>query len=363
MMRIAFFHELHSGGARRASNEFARVLRGKNTVDLYIVDELPEKKEEIFYDRVHYFPFTSKKLIGKDSKARIYRDTFELIALNKLHKKIASQIDQADYDVVLVFPSKLTQAPFILKYLKTKSVYFAMEPLRIVYDPTNGIPKNLDFFRYSYEWINRQSRKFIDRNNINAADAIIAPSKYSAEFSARVYKKKIDIAYLGINSQFFTQKKIKKEFDILFVGSKDAVNGYEFFKEIIKNVKTKTKNREVLFENEWLTDVQIRDLYRKTKILVATSYKELLGLIPLEAMSCGVVTLAVDEAGYQETILHKKNGLLIARDAKAFAEKIDLLLNNSNLLKQMSSYATENTSRFWDWEARGRELENLLKKY
>jgi glycosyltransferase involved in cell wall biosynthesis len=362
-MKIAFFHELHSGGARRASNELARVLRDKNTVDLFFVDELPEKKEEIFYNHVYYFSFLSKKWKGKDSKARVYRDTFELIALNKLHKEIAYQIDQANYDVILVFPSKLTQAPFVLKYLKTKTVYFAMEPLRIVYDSTNKIPENLDVFRYIYEWINRLSRKVIDKSNINAANMIIAPSKYSAEFSSRVYKKKIDIAYLGINSQFFTRKKVKREFDILFVGSKDAVNGYEFFKEVIKNVKTKTTNREVLFENEWLNDIQIRDLYRKTKILVATSYKELLGLIPLEAMSCGVVTLAVDEAGYRETIINKKNGFLITRNAKAFAEKIDFLLNNNNLLNDMSDYAAHNASELWDWKIRGKELENLLKKY
>src|SRR5690242_8699594 len=104
-MKIAFFHELHSGGARRASNEFARELRDrKNIVDLFFVDENISEKEKKFYDRVFYFPFHSKKIKQKDWQTRVYRDTIELIKLEDLHKKIAQTIDREKYDIVLVFP-------------------------------------------------------------------------------------------------------------------------------------------------------------------------------------------------------------------------------------------------------------------
>ena len=363
-MKIAFFHELHAGGARRAANEFANYLRKNNTVDLFIIDENQEARENIFYDKVYYYLFTPKKWRGNNWPLRLYKDTLELFHLNSLHKKVAKKIDREKYDVVLVFPSKLTQAPFILKFLKTKTFYYAMEPLRIVYDPENKIPDGLNISRYLYERCNRLVRKVIDKSNINSADRIIAPSKFSAEFSSRVYKKIVDVAYLAMDASFFTASdKAKREVDLLFIGSKDRFDGYDFFKEVMKKVKSKVNAREVLFEKEWLTSLQIRDLYRTTKILVATSYNELLGMIPLEAMGCGVVVLAVDEAGYRESIIDKKNGFLIKRDAKAFAEKIDYLLMHETLLKKMSQFARHNVSQLWDWENRGNELENLLKKY
>ncbi len=360
-MKIAIFHELHNGGARRAANEFAIRLKKKHTVDLYIVDEESNDKETIFYNSVNFYLFNPAKWQGKNWKVRIYKDTFELFKLKKLHKEIADTINRKRYDVVLVFPSRYTQAPFILQFLKPKKVYFAMEPLRIVYDPVNRIPENIDKTRYVYEKVNRLIRKKIDIKNINAANKIVGPSKYSADFSKHVYGKDVGVAYVGLHSDFFTDTREKRIIDILFVGSRDRFDGYDFFKDVIKQYKENITVREVLFENEWLNDIQIRDLYRKTKILIATSYNELLGMIPLEAMGCGVVVLAVDEAGYRESIIDQKNGFLIKRDVKAFCDRINFLLRNENKRKKMSKYASQNIRKFWDWEQRTKDLEKFLK--
>ena len=48
-MKIAIFHELHAGGARRAVNEFAIRLKKKNRVDLFLVDEKTSAEENIFF--------------------------------------------------------------------------------------------------------------------------------------------------------------------------------------------------------------------------------------------------------------------------------------------------------------------------
>jgi len=47
-MKIAFFHELHAGGARRASNEFAKHLSKNHIVDLFIVDNQKTDCEKLF---------------------------------------------------------------------------------------------------------------------------------------------------------------------------------------------------------------------------------------------------------------------------------------------------------------------------
>ena len=48
-MKIAVFHELGIGGARKAVNEFSKELIKKHKVDLYVVDDdidVDEKKSE-----------------------------------------------------------------------------------------------------------------------------------------------------------------------------------------------------------------------------------------------------------------------------------------------------------------------------
>ncbi len=361
-MKIAVFHELHSGGARRAVNEFARELKKNHLVDLYIVDDEIDKKEKNFFTNVYFYAFIPKKWIGKNWRIRLYKDTFELYALYKLHKKTAEIINKKGYDIVLVNPSKFTQAPFILRFLRLKKIYYCMEPLRLVYDPMAKITKDLDVLRYVYEKVNRWLRKIIDRQNVNCAEGFIAPSKYLAQLFSNIYKKDVQVVYCGVDTIFFTPSNKKKDIDLLFVGSRETLDGYEFFREILKNVRAGLKVKELLSEDEWLSDVQLREVYRRTKILVATSYNEPLGLVPLEAMSCGAMVVAVDEAGYKETVVENKTGFLIQRNPKRIAEKLDWLLSHSQELTRFEEQGRELMVENWTWKTCAKELESVISK-
>jgi glycosyltransferase involved in cell wall biosynthesis len=362
-MKIAFFHELHKGGARRSSNEFAKELISKgHKVDLFLSDEFYLKSDEDYYSDIKFFKFVPRIWKGKDWKTRLYKDSVELFQLRKFHKHIAEKLDEGNYDVALVFPSKLTQAPFILEFLKTKKIYFAMEPLRLVYDPKQKIPNEFKLSRKTYEKVNRFVRKKIDYRNVSFVKLMIANSIYSANWSKGIYKKKVEVVYLGVNTTFFTDVSKQKDIDVLYVGSADLLTGYDTFLEIKKSLDKNTTVREILFEKEWLTDVQLRDLYRRSKILVSTSLNEPLGMIPLEAMSCGSVTLALNEGGYKETTVDGKNGFLVS-SVDEFAEKIRDLLGNKEKLSTMSELAIKNTKKNWSWEATTKNLIKILENY
>src|SRR5260221_13512166 len=123
-MRIAVYHELPKGGARRAVNEFSGHLKKfNNIVDLYIVEDINNKSEDIFYTKVNFYKFTQKKWEGKNWKVRLYKDTVEILKLYFLNKKIALDIDKKKYDVVFVSASGFIEAPFIMRFLKTKFVF------------------------------------------------------------------------------------------------------------------------------------------------------------------------------------------------------------------------------------------------
>src|SRR5258708_3905124 len=132
MMKIAFFHEVHAGGARKTVNEFGKRLKHKHTVDMYYVDGKNDVAEEKNFHSVNFYKFTPKKWTGGNWKTKLYKDSIELIKLYNSHKKIARDIDIKKYDLVFIHPSKFTQAPFLLRFLKTKKIYYCQEPLRMV---------------------------------------------------------------------------------------------------------------------------------------------------------------------------------------------------------------------------------------
>ncbi len=321
-MKIAFFHELHAGGARRSVNEFAKYLKKKHQVDLYFVDEKSNPAEGEFFHKLNFYQFIPKKWTGSNWKVKLYKDTIELYNLYKLHKKIARNIDSMNYDLVFSDPSKMTQAPFVLRFLKTKKIYYCQEPLRIVYDETLAIPKNISFIKYHYEKLNRFIRKSIDKINIQKADLLLANSKNTKTTIKKAYGLNSTVSLLGVDVTLFKPMKIKKE---------------------------------------WIKlDSGIRDLYCRAKIAVALANNEPFGLIPLETMACGVPVVALNEGGYKETVLDEKTGYLIPKNPTILAQKLDYLLGHPAILEKMSKYARSEMIKNWTWEIQTRKLENLF---
>jgi glycosyltransferase involved in cell wall biosynthesis len=360
-MKIAFYHELHKGGARRGTNEFAIQLKKLgHTVDLYTIEKQDE--ENVFYTNIYFYKFENKIWKGKNWRIRLYKDTIELFLLLLLNKKISEDINNKKYDACYITASQFIESPFLLNFIKTKKYYYLNDPYyRMIYEKKLFNPERSDLIRNLYERINKYIRKRIDINNIGKADYIIAASIFTQKQFYKVYKLKSEIAYYGVNSLFFHKGKKERDIDILFIGSKDVLDGYPFFNKIINTYnKSNLKVKTVLFENEWLNDKELRDIYRRTKILIACSYNEPLGLVPLEAMACGVVTLAVDEGGYPETVIDGVTGYIIHRDYRKFVEKINLLLNDENLIKTISSNSIKEVKKKWSWKIRGSELEKII---
>lgn len=360
-MRIAVYHELHKGGARRSTNEFARQLKILgHTVDLYTIDFIKDEKSS--YSHIYTYSFSAKKWTGNNPIIRIYKDTIELIKLNNLNKKIGKDINKK-YDLAFVCASQFIESPFILKYLKIPSFFYCHDPYyRIIYEPELFKPVKVDIFRTYYEKLNRFIRKKMDTFNIKSANYIIFNSNFTRSQFKKVYGFDGDVIHYGVDAKHFFPKKTKKEFDLLFIGSYDKLDGYPFFKTIVEKMKTNPKIRVVAFENEWLADEELIRVYRKSKIFISVSYREPLGMVPMEVMSCGIPVIAVDEAGHKETIINNKTGYLLKRNSKIFADKIDNLLRNENKIKNLAENARKEMVEKWDWEVKGRELEKLLIK-
>lgn len=361
-MRIAVFHDLPEGGARRAVNEFSKSLKKNNKVDLYYTDSKRDKTIKDFFSNVFYFSFRPKEWSGGDWKTRLYKDTIELVQIQKLEKKIADIIDSKEYDVLIVNASRHIESPFILKNSRTYKVFYCHDPhYRLVYEPEITFPKNIGIGRLYYEKVNRFLRKQLDKTNIKYADLVIANSKFSKKMFEKSYSKGATVSYYGVDSKFFKPSKKKKDIDLLYIGSHSELDGYNLYKKIEKKLSKKIAIKFVATDKEWYSDRQIRGLYQRSKIVLCIAKDEPFGLIPLEAFSCGVPVLAVNEAGYKESVINKKTGFLLPKKENEFTKKINYLLSHEKKRREMGKQARKYVKEKWTWDVAAANLEKKIK--
>lgn len=361
-MKIAVFHELPFGGARDAIYYFGKGLSENGvSVDLYYVSEKTEKRDAFYFKNIYFYKFTPSVWSGHNWRVRLYKDTVELFKLNSLHKKIAGIIDSRKYDLVLVNGSKYIEAPFILKYLSTFTYFYCHDPnYRIVYEDVLSEYKKLSVFKRVYEDLNRKLRKKLDRNNFLHSDIAIANSNFAKGVIKKTYGKDSVVSYPGVDTEFFSPGKDKKDIDIFYIGSYEKIDGFDLLKKALEELPKSIILKTRMYEDGWIADKNIiRNLYRRSKIVVCTAVNEPFGSVPIEAMSCGVPVIAVNEGGHKETVINGETGFLIKRDSSILAEKISQIINNKNLFDSRS--LRNIAKKKWDWSVQSKKLTAVLR--
>ncbi len=359
-MKIAVFHELPLGGALRSFNALAQELSRHHEVTIYSVAEASTPNENAA--EAHSFVFHPTKQRG--FVGRITHDTVDLLRLARLHLSIAREIDAGKYDVVVVHPSRWTQAPFLLSFLRTPTVYYCQEPLRLVHDPCVYAVDGLALPNKLYEKLNRAWRGWIDFVNTQAAGSLLANSHFSCSWIERVYGRKADVCYLGVDTQLFRPIKTAKKYDILFLGAPVSIEGFDLLKKAqaishriwsVCVVKRRVNGRGI-------SDAQLVKTINQSRVVVCLSKNEPFGLTILEAGGCGVPVVAVHEGGFVESVKDKQTGLLVTRDPEGLAHALNHVLADSGLRREMGREGRDNALRHWTWEKSGRRLEQLLTR-
>ncbi|MBI5044740.1 MAG: glycosyltransferase family 4 protein [Candidatus Levybacteria bacterium] len=363
-MKIAVYHELPLGGARRAINEFSKVLKTKHKVDLYVLDEV-RHPEEVFYSKTFSFIFKSKAWRGGDPLVKLYKDFVEVMLLYFFTKKIAAVINIRKYDIVIVSASRYIETPFITRFIRSPLVFYCSDPnYRFVYDNLVFLDKKIGNIRYYYEIFKRVIYKKLDRDNVQKAMLCLAPSHFIASKFSKTYNVPNTPVHYGVDTSFFTPGKIRKDIDILYIGSKAKVDGIDLLEKVIRFLPRKTVVKKILIEEEWISDdLILREYYRRSKIVFCPARKEGLGAVPMEAMSCGCVVVAVDEAGHKETIVNGVTGYLVPRNPKIIAERMRLQLVNPQIRRKVGKKGREIMEKMWSWEKRGEVFEKTIVQF
>jgi glycosyltransferase involved in cell wall biosynthesis len=397
-MRIALYHNLHSGGAKRMVVEHLSRLSSWHEVTLFSLNTADNK----FADRgtlagittnIQNYKALLPMLPSPFGRINPVIGLINIAHLNQLALKTAKLIDDQHFDVVLIHPCYITQAPLVLNWLQTPTLYYCHELPRRLYE--QPIPRpyiNSNLLRQFANKIdplipiNRSKLRLLDLKNASRATQLITNSNFTCNNILRVYNRMADICYPGVDTAAFQPISCKRESFVLSVGALTPSKGFDF---LIKSIGTITahkrphlnliSNYQEQEERDYLqnlaylegvelkihlnvSEIELQHWYARAGCVAYAPVQEPFGLVVLEAMAATTPVVGVKEGGITESIVHGENGLLVGREPKAFGQAIQELLDKPDYAKKLGSHGRISVLENWTWEKHMEQLEMFLQQ-
>lgn len=393
-MKIAIYHNLPSGGAKRMLFELASRLTNQHEFTVYSFDHANHTFSDLRpLAKTHHIAHFKPTSLFRSPFGRFNQliRLYDLNRLQNLERQIAPQIEKEGFDLIWVHPCQSQNSPSILRFIKrTPTLFFCQEPLRILYEQMPPRP---------YDKKESPSRKIINRldplpglffnalkkndfQNIQQATRVTVNSQFMKKTVGDIYPIQPHVNYAGVNIDFFHPNNTPKEDFVFSVGSLTPLKGFDFVIRSIGLIPEKIRPAFKLagnFENApernylqelakqqgvdlqlevGITDKKLMELYNQAKITVYSPHREPFGMVAIESMACGTPVVGVKEGGLLETILDGKTGYLTERDEQAFANAIQDLLNDPQKREQYGKASREEAQTKWSWESSTKMLEN-----
>ena len=185
--------------------------------------------------------------------------------------------------------------------------------------------------------------KFASKDKLEAKKDANLNTKYNyIGYVSRLEKNKgYDVFLKAIN--ILKDNKDMKNYKYLIVGAGQEENK---FNKLVKELKLE----DYLEVRNLVSQDELVDIYNSLDIFVFPTYRksESLGLVGLEAMSCGIPVVASNNYGPTSYIINKKNGLLFeTQNEKDLADKIlDMKKLNKEELNKLILKARETAIKY-----------------
>ncbi|HOW58355.1 MAG TPA: glycosyltransferase family 4 protein [Candidatus Omnitrophota bacterium] len=379
-MKIAFFHNLPSGGGLKTLCQKANCLRQKGHEIVVYSFSSAEKDFPRLWDHVTDHQVVIPLEFRGGGKYRAYQ---------KASEELAGRINQSDVDMVLVDKCRFLGSPTMMRYLKKPFIFYTQEPLRYKEHerlaPPDFLAKNFIHkkkpiqaggrgFRLGQIFDHLMIRK-IDRQNLRKAENIWTNSCFSQAWLQRVYNVRAEVVYQGIDVECFKPEPgLKKTNRVLSVGRISRIKGYDLLLEAITKIPVAVRpGWDIVCDDETssysmglqkqaeengvdlrvfrrIHEKELCRLYQESKVVLCASHREPFGLVPLEAMACGTPVIAVDEGGYRETVVHGKTGLLLPRDPALWVQHIQEIFKEPEMRENFGTAGRQRVERQWTWK-------------
>jgi glycosyltransferase involved in cell wall biosynthesis len=389
-MRVALYENLGSGGSKREAFELARALTAHgHAVDLWTTTAadatfLPMDRVT---DRQVCYPWPQprplpRRLPGLRGYLTAAERADRLRRIAQVARHMAAAIDRAAYDFVFVHHCQPVQGPYLLRFLRTPSVYYCAEPMRAFYDPPidrpyHGPARAVD--RWQRRWYApAQSavavlHKRDDAINVRKATVLVTNSYFTAESIYRAYHRRAFVSYLGVDVELFRPLGVPRQDVVLSVGAVSPLKGYDFLINALGRLPHEKRPPLLIMANavsaseqayvqrlaaqrgvslqvcQNASDTELVQLYNKARALVYAPVLEPFGFAPLEAMACGTPVVAVAEGGVRESVRDGVTGLLTQRDPHRFAHALSTLLDDEAMQARLGAAGLSTVRSCWTW--------------
>lgn len=401
--KIAVFHNLPSGGAKRSLYTYIKYLvQNGHIVDVFIPETANEEYLPLETIANNIITYKVKKSFIREKLYQIFNYVPAIIRkvsvtnVIKTEEEIAQDLNNSNYDIIYCEQDQYTMTPAILKYLTKPNIYYCQQPIRKdkILTKVNDNKTRVGIFNhplirpFSQYFINYMETKDYERDLELAeySTNILANSYFSHENILRQYGKNAYVSYIGVDNTLFRPLNLPRDNYVLSVGTCIPPKGYDFLIKSIAHIPEKERPELVIVGNSsdegWvnylrtlaeekkvdldiltmITDDQLIELYNKAKMVVYAPYLEPFGYVPLEAMACGTPVVGVKEGGLKETIHHNKTGILTQRDEKNFAKAIMELNHNKELWNRLSKTGPQYIESFWTLDKAGERLLKHIKR-
>ena len=398
-MRIAIWENLPPGGAKRAAFELGRGLTARHQVDLYRLsttsarafDLRPYARTVREYRYAPVFGLLDHRL----EEGRLAPRTLTIFgSLRRLHQKIAGDLRAGNYDVVLAHTDGMTQSPYLLRWLPPlQSVYFCQEVFRVAYEQ-----------RPRQHWRRLQRSSSVlgplavaedrlvlgrliaaDQVNVRAAGRLVVNSRYMRERAWSAYGRTAAVCYLGVDPDRFRPAVNEDRVnEVLSVGSPLLLKGHDLVIATLGRLPSASRPRLRVIGQSSRGQEELERLaaergvsltvetrideaslvarYQQALATVCAARLEPFGLTALESMACGTPVVAIDEAGYRETVVSGETGILATPEPEQLAEAIAGLAGNRALVSRMGRAGRASVERCWTWRESTERLESILEQ-
>lgn len=391
-MKIAVFHNLPSGGGKRALLEWTRRLADDHSIDVFSLETADHDFCDLrpYVSQYRVFEFSPRGLFtspfGRLNQLQRWRDLGDL---ERLSRRIARQINTGDYDVLFAHTCKFTFIPAALQFIEISSIYYLHEPfgpsfsrpLRWQNPPQGG-------WRASFNRVDPLIRLYqnrlasIQKRSVRKTTRLLANSAFTRDHILAEFGADSEFCPCGVNlSDFQPENRYPREDFVVSVGEMSPRKGFDFIVESLGKIPADQRpalklacniiNQDELAYVNYLAkqnrvDLEVfvglqadelKHLYSRAQLCVYAPVMEPFGLVPLEAMACCTPVVGVREGGVQESVLHERTGLLVPRDAQQFGAAIRHLVTNPELTAIYGQNAREHVLKSWTWE---RSVEVLL---
>ncbi len=404
-MKIAIWHNLPSGGAKRALYYHTRgLLQRGHMLEAWCPstanqDYLP--LQEMIKVNIRDMPW--KSLSPKSSSFQKLRwgvhEFFQNIkALDEHTRQCAAEINKGGFDVLYAHSSAFLSVAPIARYVTGPKVLFLHEPNRQVFEALPEIPwltpafslrtlQPASFVEYVKGRILARYRMTLAReewHNIRSFNLILCNSYFSRENILRAYGVDARVCYLGIDTNLFEKRSVQKDNVVIGVGSFNPTKNVEFIISALAAVKEPrprlfwignysvagyvellnkfaADSRVDLTTREMVSDDTMIDLLNRALMMVYAPRLEPFGRTPLEANACGLPVVAVAEGGIRETVIDGVNGYLVDSDPSAMARAIERLRDNPELARTLGNKGMKFVAEKWSLNAANDRIEQLLE--